>query len=303
MRDSLIFYRSFMESFAELPDEERLKMYDAIFKYGLDGEDPKLSGTLAALFRLVKPQLDANERRYQNGLKGGRKPNENQSETKANQTITKANQSVTKRNQTETKRKPNVTKHKPNVTKAEPNVNDNDNVNVNENGNGNENASGSDEDIPLSLISYLNQKTGSHYKADAGVTQKIIALFGQGYSVDDMRAVIDRKCAEWSGDEKMRSYLRPSTLFGEKFGEYLNAPEPIELERQKGAAAKQEQLLKDLSDKENELEQISERIDVIRNGGDESVKANFDELNELKLAQAITEQDIESLKRRTGAAT
>ena len=292
MRDSLIFYRSFMESFAELPDEERLTMYDAVIKYGLDGEDPKLSGLCAALFKLVKPQLDANERRYQNGLKGGRKPNENQTRTKQ-----KPN-----RNQSETKPKPN---HNQTETKTEPNVNDNvndnDNVNVNEKGNGNNNASGSDENIPLSLISYLNQKTGSSYKVDADITGRIISLFGQGYSVEDMRTVIDRKCAEWCDDKKMRSYLRPSTLFGDKFAEYLNAPESIEAEQKKGAAAKQEQLLKSLSDKESELEQLSERIEQIRNGGDDSISEHFDELNDLKLKQAIAEQDIESLKRRTGA--
>lgn len=290
MRDSLIFYRSFMESFAELPDEERLTMYDAVIKYGLDGEDPKLSGLCAALFKLVKPQLDANERRYQNGLKGGRKPNGNQTRTKQ-----KPNG-----NQSETKPKPN---HNQTVTKQKPNVNDNDNVNVNEKGNGNDNASGSDENIPLSLISYLNQKTGSSYKVDANITGRIVSLFGQGYSVEDMRTVIDRKCAEWCDDEKMRAYLRPSTLFGPKFAEYLNAPEPIEVERKKGAAAKQEQLLKSLSDKESELEQLSERIDEIRNGGDDSISEHFDELNDLKLKQAIAEQDIESLKRRTGAVT
>lgn len=294
MRDSLIFYRSFMESFAELPDEERLTMYDAVIKYGLDGEDPKLSGLCAALFKLVKPQLDANERRYQNGLKGGRKPNENQTRTKQ-----KPNH-----NQSETKVKPN---HNQTVTKAEPNVNDNvndnDNVNVNEKGNGNDNASGSDENIPLSLISYLNEKTGSSYKVDADITGRIISLFGQGYSVDDMRTVIDRKCAEWCDDKKMRSYLRPSTLFGDKFGEYLNAPESIEAEQKKGAAKEREYLLASLSDKESELEQLSERIEQIRNGGDDSVSEHFDELNDLKLKQAIAEQDIESLKRRTGAVT
>ena len=147
MRDSLIFYRSFMESFAELPDKERLQMYDAVIKYGLDGEAPELSGLCAALFKLVKPQLDANERRYLNGLKGGRKPNGNQTETKQEPN----------RNQSETKPKPN---HNQTVTKAEPNVNVNDNDNVNDNEKGNDNASGSDENIPLSLLSYLNEKTG-----------------------------------------------------------------------------------------------------------------------------------------------
>ena len=47
----------------------------------------------------------------------------------------------------------------------------------------------------------------------------------EGYTVEDFVAVIDKKCAEWLHDPKMRAYLRPETLFGSKFEGYLNAPE------------------------------------------------------------------------------
>lgn len=88
MRDSMVFYRSFFESVMELPEHDRLKVYDALFAYGLNGEDPELEGIPAAIFRLMKPSVDSNNHRYENGCKGGRpkkteeKPNENQTETK-----------------------------------------------------------------------------------------------------------------------------------------------------------------------------------------------------------------------------
>jgi len=114
MRESVVFYRSFYESIAELPDNDRLAVYDALFQYALDDKDPDLSGVPLAIFKLMKPQVDANNRKYENGKKGGRK---------------KANQ-----NQNETKTKP---KRNQKQTKGEANVNDNVNVNDNDNDNGN----------------------------------------------------------------------------------------------------------------------------------------------------------------------
>jgi len=69
-RDSFIFYRSFYEAIKELPDEEKGRVYNAIFMYALDGEFAQLSGVEKAIFTLVKPQIDANQRRYENGSKG-----------------------------------------------------------------------------------------------------------------------------------------------------------------------------------------------------------------------------------------
>ena len=284
MRDSIIFYRSFMESFAELPDQDRLIMYDAVLKYGLYGEDPELDGVHEALFKLVKPQLDANTRRYENSLKGGRKP---------------------KANQTETKPKPKANQTEPNLQNSKPNVNDNDNDNENEKVNGNvaglatsQNTAGN---LPLSLISYLNSKTGSKYQADANVTRMIIGLLGQGYSEADMRTVIDRKCAEWSDDAKMKSYLRPSTLFGDKFGEYLNAPESEKAEQERTERQRKTELLTELDQKRAELKEIETRMNEIKEGGDDYIAACHDELSDLRLQKAIREDVISSLESRTGA--
>ena len=106
MRDSIVFYRSFYEAIKEIPLEEQGVVYNAIYGYALDGIEPELNGIAKAIFLLVKPQIDANNNRYENGKKGG-KPKANQNETK-------------------TEPKPNQ-----DVTETEPN--ENVNVNVNEN--------------------------------------------------------------------------------------------------------------------------------------------------------------------------
>lgn len=77
------------------------------------------------------------------------------------------------------------------------------------------------------VIDYLNAKTGSKYRYSKSSTKHILARLGEGFSVDDCKSVIDKKCNEWLTDPKMQQYLRPETLFAGKFEGYLNqAPSP-----------------------------------------------------------------------------
>ena len=48
-----------------------------------------------------------------------------------------------------------------------------------------------------------------------------MARLNEGYSLDDFKQVIEKKVNEWKGTE-MEKYLRPETLFGTKFENYLN---------------------------------------------------------------------------------
>ena len=74
------------------------------------------------------------------------------------------------------------------------------------------------------IVSYLNKKAGTKYRPSTPKTQALIrARESEGFSLDDFNIVIDKKCAEWIGDERMEQYLRPETLFGTKFEAYLNA--------------------------------------------------------------------------------
>lgn len=285
MRDSMIFYKSFADALKSLPDKDRLELYDAIFAFGIYGEEPKLSGVNSAVFTLIRPQIEANNRKYENGSKGGRPKNQNETKPKPND------------NQSKTKTKPNDNQT---ITKPKPNDNDNVNDNDNEKENGNGNASGSD-DFSLSLLSYLNQKTGSSYSLTDQIRTVIEQRVSEGYTVEQMRSVIDKKCAEWSCDGKMRSYLRPSTLFGDRFEEYLNAPEPAEVEEKRKSSEHVASLKKQLREKERDHNAILKRLaDIVESG--RYLSDLHDEYEELKLKSAILEQEIDNLKVRTGAA-
>lgn len=118
MRDSTVFYRSFYEAIKDLPDAELVKSFKAIMEYALNGIEPEGNGIEKTVFLLVKPQIDSNNQKYENGKKGGRKktepkPNNNQEEIKE-----------------EPKENQEVTNQEPNVY---VNVNVNDNVNANDN--------------------------------------------------------------------------------------------------------------------------------------------------------------------------
>lgn len=96
MRDSVVFYRSFWEAIEDLPEAEFKQAITALMQYALNEIEPEVSGVAKTFFRMAKPQVDANNKRYQNGSRGGR-PRNNQTETKP-----KPNN-----NQTETKPEPN----------------------------------------------------------------------------------------------------------------------------------------------------------------------------------------------------
>lgn len=70
MRDSAIFYKTFYDCIRELPHESGYALYDAVFKYAFYGVEPELSGLDAGIFAMIKVQIDANNKRYENGKKG-----------------------------------------------------------------------------------------------------------------------------------------------------------------------------------------------------------------------------------------
>lgn len=115
-RESFVFYRSFKDAMEVLNDTDKLIVYEAIADYALNMQEPHLSGFPRSLFTLIKPQLDANWRRYENGKRGaehgakGGAPIGNANASKGNRTIPKQPQNNPK-------------------TTPNDNVNVNDNVN------------------------------------------------------------------------------------------------------------------------------------------------------------------------------
>ncbi len=127
-KDSMIFYRSFYEAVSELDQKSQGKIYSAIFDYSFNMKEPDLQGIAKTVFRLIKPQLDANHRRYENGSKAKTKQNGSKTEASDKQT----------------------------TSKSEANKNKNNNVNNNDNKNENNNRNVNSENVAVPVFNPIN---------------------------------------------------------------------------------------------------------------------------------------------------
>ena len=73
------------------------------------------------------------------------------------------------------------------------------------------------------VILYLNEKSQKQFKLSTKKTKDLIlARENEGWGQSDFIKVIDNKINDWKDDPAMDKYLRPETLFSNKFEGYLN---------------------------------------------------------------------------------
>lgn len=106
------------------------------------------------------------------------------------------------------------------------------------------------------IIEYLNLKTGSKFKPTTNpYVQAIRSRLKEGYTVDDFKTVIDKKCREWKGT-KLEKYLTPKTLFAPShFDTYLNSNETAAM-----------------TDTERKVAELNALIDAVERGTDEGTE-------------------------------
>lgn len=109
----------------------------------------------------------------------------------------------------------------------------------------------------IEIIEYLNLKTGSKFKPTTKpYVQAIRSRLKEGYTVDDFKTVIDKKCREWKGT-KLEKYLTPKTLFAPShFDTYLNSNE-----------------MAAMTDTERKVAELAALIDAVEGGTNESENA------------------------------
>ena len=226
-------YKEYYELITLLTEREQQELLLAITKFMFEDVEPTLNDKQTKIFNNLRRPLEKSKKRSKCG--SITKSNENQEE----------NETKTKEKQKEIKTKSNE-KQKENESKTHQdvnvivNVNDNVDVNVNK--------------ITIAeikgIIEYLNIKSNSHYKYSTDKTQTLIkARIKDGFTLDDFKIVIDKKCEEWLGTD-FEKFLRPETLFSNKFEGYLN---------QKITAKKK--TLKDIS-----MSDIDRAIEIERKG-------------------------------------
>lgn len=83
-KKSFLVYMDCEQHLQLLSNEERGKLFMALFGYAKRGEIPKFDGMLKMAFSFIKAQMDRDAEKYEaicernraNGIKGGRPPNE-----------------------------------------------------------------------------------------------------------------------------------------------------------------------------------------------------------------------------------
>ena len=271
-----VVYGDYKAIVDELDDEQAGKLFRGMLNYFVTGEEPKFQDVLKFVFIPIKQQMDRDGNKYAKKCERNRQNAKMRWDANGCDRIKKMRTDA-----------------------IDANTNTNTNTNTNKDKDTNTKPPESGNQFFPALLSFLNSETGGTYEETEQFDDLVRDLLNKGYTEQDIRTVIHKKSIEWSCDGKMRSNLRPSVLLGDKFEEYLNAPEPIEVEEEKQNKESADDMRKDLDAKKEEYEALVETIEQIRR--EDSVEENYDHFNDVKLRAAILEQEIDSLNRRLGA--
>ena len=275
-----IVYAGIKATLDEMEDEQVGALFRGMVDYFCTGEDPGFKGILKFAFIPIRQQMDRDtdkytqkcERMRENARKRWDANDSNCMQMDANGGNTNTN----KNTNTKTNKKINTN------TKAVETADEHPSL----------------SSFSFEAVSYLNEKAGSKYTVTGKVNEQIEKLMDAGYTMEDVKAVVDRKVEDWLGDPKMIGYLRPRTLFGEKFAEYLKAPETSHVTETKKKVNRSELEAK-RSEKLEAIRSVDDQIEELRNspGG---LKENYSEWQDLLDQKMVLEQVVENIGKRLG---
>lgn len=176
-----------------LSDEQAGKLWKMLFTYTNRGEKNNINDPVVSMaFDVMAQQIDRDFEKYREKCEKNRA-----NAYKRNRPLTTANDGSQYKEKDKDKEKDNTYYVEQDTTSLSSEISE--------------------------IVSYLNECAGTSYKPSTKATQRhITARLNEGFMIEDFKAVIDSKSAEWK-DTDMAKYLRPETLFGSKFESYLNA--------------------------------------------------------------------------------
>lgn len=272
-----IVYKDLHAVVDELTDEQAGQLFRGMIKYASGGIEPKFEGVLKFVFIPIKQQMDRDSDKYDKKCERMRE-NANkrwQNNAKASNGMQLHANDANTNTDTDTKTKKETETDTMSAAEADDSLS-----------------------LPEMIISYLNEKTGANYPTNTkSAVSKIYALEAEGYTEADMKTVIDKKCADWLNDDNMREHLRPSTLFGNKFEEYLNAPVSLKMEKEQKKVDTRAELGRQLHEKIEALGTIRDGIEAMKDE-DGRIRENIQEYRALKDQAAMLEDAIAQIKEK-----
>ena len=202
-KDNILINLDDYQAVRNFSNEDAGKLFHTICRYSLGEEIGDLEGKIQVAFNFFKNRLDkyrkkwekTRKARIESGKLGGLAKQANANFAKQNEQ-TVANVAVS------------------------DNVNVSDSVSVNDN---KKKASPSDEII--TILEDLNKRTKSKkgFSPSTQCNQDLIrARMSEGFTVENFITVNEKKVKQWLHDPEMAQYLRPATLYSNKFEGYLN---------------------------------------------------------------------------------
>ena len=226
------WFDKFTDVLRALPPERVGEMAVAMAAYGTDGEEPEFSDPLlAAVFAAVRDDIDCSKNaRTKN--KGGRPRKKPQGKRGFPETENPENPRFEVSETQETPVSEVSEDAEPPLREVSESGNPSYKYKAIQDktiqGNNPPNPPCEDDDeeafaaFAAACIDAFNAETGKDYRSSGGRDWlDLRRIYDNGRTVDDVRRVVRSKAAEWGRDPKMSRFVRPSTLFGAKFEEYL----------------------------------------------------------------------------------
>ena len=222
-RPSFLIYKSFYKPIKILSNEDKGKLFKAIFEYqtqDFDGSEQVIEPEIQMPFEFFKNQFELDNKKWKkkakaqstNGKKGGRpkkssrsgkqlenKPTEPKETHRFLENPTKAIKGVKEKEKEKVKDIPEKSICKKRATFPQQAI--------------------------CLILDDLNKRLSLKrgFKGSAESTKKLIqARMSEGFSIEDFITVNQKKVKQWLDDPEMSKFLRPETLYGNKFEGYLN---------------------------------------------------------------------------------
>ena len=202
-KDNILINLDDYQAVRNFSNEDAGKLFHTICRYSLGEEIGDLEDKIQVAFNFFKNRLDKNRKNWE------KTRNERIKSGRLGGLAKQANANFAKQN------KQTVA----NVAVSD-NVNVCDSVSVNDN---KKKASPSDE--IMTILKDLNNRIKSKkgFSPLAQCNQNLIkARMSEGFTVENFITVNEKKVKQWLHDPEMSKYLRPATLYGNKFDGYLN---------------------------------------------------------------------------------
>lgn len=217
------------EAVSNLPRKNQDEIAGSLARLYFTGEETPLKGVSKSLFVAFRDRVLLSQKRAENGKQNGSKSRANR-QANAKQKQSKPTSKREAKSDSSIKEGDRDREEDTDVSPIPPNPPEGDSRESNALGFVDPDDLPSDEPgeferFAMECIGAFNAITGKDYRSSGGKDWlDLRRIYDSGRTVEDVRKVVAAKQGQWA-DSDMARFIRPSTLFGAKFEEYLNEGE------------------------------------------------------------------------------